>query len=55
MQRVVDVFLAVFFLAFLVAIKVEEPADFGEREGDEAPVYWCWVVGCGRVVGLFVG
>ena len=42
----------------VVAIAVEESADFGECEGDEAPVNWCWVVGlfvgCGRVVGLFV-
>jgi hypothetical protein len=36
-----------------VAVNVEESADFGECEGDEASVYWWWV-GCCRVVGLVV-
>jgi hypothetical protein len=36
-----------------VAVNVEESANFGEREGDEASAYWWWV-GCCRVVGLVV-
>jgi hypothetical protein len=38
----------------LVAVNVEEPADFGECEGDEASAYRWWVGRC-RVFGcLFV-
>jgi hypothetical protein len=37
-----------------VAVNVEESADFGQCDGDEASVYWWWV-GLGGVFGyLFV-